>query len=99
MKKNRIMHKTNPHPLLAILVSAPGRRQNWFLVVYVLVMELFAAVMMMDYLPGTSLFVGENLCRDVMLIALMAVMMLYLCGRDVLFTRYDRKDNDVGGSV
>ena len=86
-------------PLLAILVSAPGRRQNWFLVVYVLVMELFAAVMMMDYLPGTGLFVGENLCRDVMLIALMAVMMLYLCGRDLFFTRYDRKDNDVGGSV
>ncbi len=74
-------------PLFAVLASFPGRRQEWHLITFLLVMEMLAVTMLMSYHPATVDFVIENLCRDLMMMALAVVLLLYICGRHRLFTR------------
>ena len=84
-------------PLFALIASVPGRRQNWLMIAYLLIIELLAAIMMMDYLPGTGLFVEENLIRDAMMIALMVSLLLYIAGKGRIFAHHYRKDKVVKG--
>ena len=74
-------------PLLAVLASFPGRRQEWSLITFILVMEMLAVTMLMSYHPLTVDFVIENLGRDLMMIALTVVLLLYICSKHRLFTR------------
>lgn len=84
-------------PLFALIASVPGRRQNWLMIAYLLIIELLAAIMMMDYLPGTGLFVEENLIRDAMMIALTVSLLLYIAGKGRIFAHHYRKDKVVKG--
>lgn len=79
-------------PFMALLVASTGgvRVRNLAMAAYMIVMELFAAVMMMDYQQGTIMFVEENLCRDAMMIVLFIVLMLYVLGRGFIMRRYYR---------
>ena len=74
-------------PLFAVLASFPGRRQEWSLITFILVMEMLAVTMLMSYHPVTVDFVIENLGRDLMMVALTVVLLLYICGKHRLFTR------------
>ena len=67
------------------------------MIAYLLITELLAAIMMMDYLPGTGLFVEENLIRDAMMIALMVSLLLYIAGKGRIFAHHYRKDKVVKG--
>ncbi len=86
-------------PLFALIASVPGRRQNWLMIAYLLIIELLAAIMMMDYLPGTGLFVEENLIRDAMMIALMVSLLLYIAGKGRIFAHHYRKDKSREGRL
>lgn len=82
-------------PFLSLLaVPAGGFRASGILMsAYVLVMELFAAIMMMDYNQGTVTFVVENLCRDLMLMVLFVSLLLYILGHGFIFRHmYGREE-------
>lgn len=89
-------------PFMALLAASSGgvRARNLAMAAYMIVMELLAAVMMMDYQQGTPLFVEENLCRDVMMIVLFIVLLVYVLGRGFIMRHFygevDRSSRGAG---